>query len=177
MLKKLGLVVIVSVLLAAPPAIAQETKGGPGGHCTLAGTWIGGSDAKYQSTFIPITPWRYFSEGQGTYLPPPPNVVASTWTGDVVWQGPQGWRVRLVQTASTSGALFPDTADLSVGAVEGTIELVDCNTFVATYHFFEIYFWDSLYGAGATKELFVNAGDVPAPPTPIVETFQRAPTW
>jgi hypothetical protein len=84
--------------------------------------------------------------------------------------------VRLVQIGSASGALFPNTTDLTVGAVEGTIELVGCNTLIATYHLFEIYFWDSIYGDSPTKELFEDPGDIPAPPVPITETFERAPT-
>ena len=179
MVRNLGLIVIVFVLVTAPPAIAQEAKGGPGGSCTLAGTWIGGSDAaKYQSTFVPIAPWRYYAEGRATYLPSSTgNAVSTTWTGDVVWRGPDGWQIRLVQTSSLTGDLFPNTGDLTIGAVEGTVELDGCNAMISTYHFFEIYLWDSIYGDTPTKELFEDPGDVPAPPVPIVETFNRVPTW
>ena len=103
--------------------------------------------------------------------------MSTTWTGDVVWRGPDGWQIRLVQTSSLTGDLFPNTGDLTIGAVEGTVELDGCNAMISTYHFFEIYLWDSIYGDTPTKELFEDPGDVPAPPVPIVETFNRVPTW
>jgi hypothetical protein len=171
-------VVFVAALLAATPALAQEAGRGFGGECTLAGTWIGGSDAaKYQATYVPITPWRYFVDAQATYLPTATgNAVSTSWTGDAVRTPRDGWRIRLVQVSSVTGALFPDTADLTVGAVEGVAELDGCDTLTVTYDFFEIYFWDSIYTGPEPKVLFVDQGDVPAPPVPIVEVFHRVPT-
>ena len=178
MSRRLGFVAVVAAVLTVSPALAQNGAEGLRGQCTLAGTWIGGSDAaKYQATYVPIAPWHYFAEAQATYLPAATgNAVSTSWTGDVIRTPRDGWRIRVVQTSSTSGALFPATTDLTIGAVEGVAELVDCDTMTITYHFFEIYFWDSIYTDPDPKVLFEDEGDVPAPPVPIVEVFHRVPT-
>ena len=178
MKKILWMAVVVTVLLAASPVVAQEGSGKEGDRCSLAGTWIGGSDAaKYLMNIVPITPWRLVTVAQGSYLPTQTgNQVVTTWTGEMV-RGPHGiWDGWAVQVASASGVLFPNTADLTIGAVRSTSELVGCDTMTMTFDFFEIYLWDSIYGATPTKELLVDPGDVPAPPTPIVEVYHRVST-
>jgi hypothetical protein len=169
------LIVAVAVCAVASLAMAQENAVLHDRACTPAGTWVGGSGASmYLMHLVPVTPWRYVSEAQGSYLPSETfNAVASTWVGET-HRYPQGqWGGWAVQVASASGVLFPDPADITIGAVRSTNEFVDCDTMVVTIDFFEIYYWNSIYGADPTKELLVDPGDIPAPPTPIVETYHR----
>jgi hypothetical protein len=170
--------VVVAALLAASPVVAQVASGEAGQGCSPVGTWIGGSPAAvYLMNIVPITPWRLHTEAQGSYLPTQTgNQVTTTWTGEVMRTPHQGWEGWAVQVGSASGILFPPTADITIGAVKSTNELVGCDTMIVTVDFFEIYFWDSIYGASPTKTLLVDPGDIPAPPVPIIETYHRVST-
>ena len=167
--------VVAMALGVAASAVAQDAPNMTGRMCSPAGTWIGGGDAaKYMMNLVPMTPWRYTSVAQGSYLPSETgNAAATNWTGEIVRRPFRQWKGWAVQVASSTGVLFPDPANITIGAVKSVVEFQGCDTMIVTIDFFEIYFWDSIYGPDPSKELLVDPGDIPAPPTPIVEVYHR----
>lgn len=168
-------VVVSTVVIAATPVMAQEHAERGGHDCSPAGVWLGGSDAaKYMMDIVPITPWWMNTVAQGTYLPSQTmNQVSSTWDGEMK-RGPHGvWEGWAVQVSSTSGVLFPDPMDITIGGVRSVAVFNDCDTMTVTIDFFEIYLWNSIYGPAPTKVLLVDPGDIPAPPVPIEEVYHR----
>ncbi len=189
-------VLVLLVLLAAMPCLAQE---GMGNGCTLAGTWYGGSVVAYQLTIVPSVPAGHYSIfAQGMYKA---TAITATVTGEVVKKGNAYEGSMLSLIGDDSFVNLPPGAngkmpDLNVGWQ--SIVMLDCNTIKNTIPFFGTYFgppsppspfgkgiwepgtpWSGVNWIAGGKVPLLDAPDVDLIPIltgdtkPIVETYHR----
>jgi len=135
----------LTTLLLAVPCVAQR---GVGNHCTLAGTWYGGTVVAYQMTIAPSIPGHYTFSYQGIFKA---SAIAATGTGELVKNGNiyEGSSLSLVGDDSFvnlppgANGRMPD-----VEAVWSSFEMVDCNTMKSTVSFFGTYLAANIWDPG-----------------------------
>jgi hypothetical protein len=134
---------IVVVLLAAANLFAGGSAD-QGGE--LRGTWYGGSsnsnDAgyKYQYTFIPTGPDRWYAMADGAYGPDSLDAaIATKWTGEVV-KNSDGMEIRLI-TLSTKDAVHPPEELPIIQGVRGSVTPQDDGSLMIKYDLYGVWSW------------------------------------
>lgn len=185
--------IFVLLLFAALPCLSQQ---GPGGECTPAGVWYGGSVTAYQMTVFPTMPaGTYMVLFDGMYKAAP---ITSKVTGTITKKG-TGWEgsmLTLIGDASFVDQLpgmNGKMPDLLAGWFK--IEMLDCNTIRNTMPFLGMYFAPGIWEQGSpwagvnwvaspdAKVPFITPPDQDMIPIltlggdkPIVETYRRLGT-
>lgn len=145
---KRTLAIIVVLVIALTGVFASGAKEKEGGTDPLCGTWFGGgpdSDTigyKYQYTFIPTGPDRWFALAQGIYEPVALGAaIMSQWTGEV--QRIDGtYEIRIMSMFITNPANPPEEYPV-VHAIRGWLTVHSENEIGTSYDLWGAYAWDT----------------------------------
>lgn len=143
MKRKWILTVLVLVVVAVPPLFAM------GARDELQGTWYGGSSNpdnagyKYQYTFIPTGPNRWYAMADGAYNPDSLGAaVATRWTGEVVKSGGR-YEIRLIALTTNDPDEPPEELP-TIQAVRGWIESEGEGEVMISYDLYALYDWNQV---------------------------------
>lgn len=152
------LMALVLLVVAALPLVAM------GAQDELQGTWYGGSSNpdnagyKYQYTFIPTGPNRWYVMADGAYNPDSLGAaVATRWTGEVVKSGGT-YEIRMIALTTNDPDEPPEELP-TIQAVRGWIERTEKSEVVISYDLYALYDWNQVPFEEDPEAWFLAPGD------------------